>query len=287
MFKTNAICHEFRIICVYHVQTTCKQLSITTLNVISIKNKSISDYLISNNTDILALTERWLGSAVDKVFCQILFKTDTIYSILQDRIKKVDVLPPYINQTLLSNVFRKQRRNSHTLNFLNAVLTQKTINYVIYRSPPAGKYQLKNSTFFKEWSDFLDCTVKIPEEIILTGDFNFHLDYKNNCENRKFEETISDHGLVQHLVGASHIRGNTLDVIICRENCSILARVPSIEDMRICDDKSISSLDHFAVLCELNITKTPKQRKFVCFPKFKEINNEKIREGYKQFTYPN
>ncbi|CAC5420545.1 unnamed protein product [Mytilus coruscus] len=102
--------------------------------------------------------------------------------------------------------------------------------YVIYRPPPSRKNQLKNSTFFEEWSDFLDYIVKIPEEIILNGDLNFHLDNKNNCDTRKFEETISDHGLVQHVVRATHIRGHTLDVILCGENSSILARVPSIED---------------------------------------------------------
>ena len=44
------------------------QLSLTLLNARSVKNKafSISDYLISNETDILALTETWLGSTVDK-----------------------------------------------------------------------------------------------------------------------------------------------------------------------------------------------------------------------------
>ncbi|CAG2185365.1 unnamed protein product [Mytilus edulis] len=127
-----------------------------------------------------------------------------------------------------------------------------------------------------EWSDFLDYIVKIPEEIFLTGDLNFHLDDKHNCDTRKFEQTISDHGLIQHVVGATHIRGHTLDVIICREKSSILARVPSIEDLQICDDKGISSLDHFAVLCELNITKPPKQRKSVIFRKFKEINIKNI-----------
>ncbi|CAC5359323.1 unnamed protein product [Mytilus coruscus] len=55
-----------------------------------------------------------------------------------------------------------------------------------------------------------------------------------------------------------------------------LLKCRSIEDLQICDDKGISSLDHFAVLCELNITKPQKQRKSVSFRKFKEINIENI-----------
>ncbi|CAG2193990.1 unnamed protein product [Mytilus edulis] len=82
--------------------------------------------------------------------------------------------------------------------------------------------------------------------------------------------------LYSTLLALRIIRGHTLDVIICRENSSILARVPSIEGLQICDDKGISSLDHFAILCELNITKPPQQRKSLSFRKFKEINIENI-----------
>ena len=44
------------------------QLSLTLLNARSVKNKalSISDYLTSNETDILAHNKTWLGSTIDK-----------------------------------------------------------------------------------------------------------------------------------------------------------------------------------------------------------------------------
>jgi hypothetical protein len=35
---------------------------------------------------------------------------------------------------------------------------------------------LKNTTFFEEWSEFLDRLVVIPDELLITGDLNFHLD---------------------------------------------------------------------------------------------------------------
>ncbi|KAK6167120.1 hypothetical protein SNE40_021219 [Patella caerulea] len=94
----------------------------------------------------------------------------------------------------------------------------------------------------------------ISDDIILTGDLNFHLDDKFDCDARKFTETLTDHGLVQHVVGATHVRGHTLDVIITREDSSILIGVPSVE-----------------VHCNLNINKPPKKRESVKFRKFKEI----------------
>jgi hypothetical protein len=35
----------------------------------------------------------------------------------------------------------------------------------------------------------------IPEEIIITGDLNFHLDNKSDCDERKFIEMLNDRGL--------------------------------------------------------------------------------------------
>ena len=89
----------------------------------------------------------------------------------------------------------------------------------------------------------------IPEEIIITGDLNFHLDNKSDCDGRKFIEMLNDCGLVPHVIDTTHISGHILNVIISRYNSPILIGTPSIEDSHICDDKGVASLDHLAVLC--------------------------------------
>ncbi|CAG2217672.1 unnamed protein product [Mytilus edulis] len=111
----------------------------------------------------------------------------------------------------------------------------------------------------------------ISDDIILTGDLNFHLDDKFDCDARKFTETLSDRGLVQHVVGATHVRGHTLDVIITREDSSIVIGIPSIEELHLCNDKGVPSLDHFAVHCSLNVNKPPKKRESMKFRKLEEI----------------
>jgi hypothetical protein len=64
---------------------------------------------------------------------------------------------------------------------------------------------LFNTTFFEEWSEFLDHLVVIPDELLITGYLNFHLDNVNLSDTRKFDETLSDHGLVQHVQGATTV----------------------------------------------------------------------------------
>jgi hypothetical protein len=52
----------------------------------------------------------------------------------------------------------------------------------------------------------------------------------NLSDTRKFDETLSDHGLVQHVQGATHNKGHTLDVVITRENSTIMQTTPSVRD---------------------------------------------------------
>ena len=51
-----------------HVHSEENKLSFTLLNPRSVKNKtlSINDFILDNNIDLLALTETWLGTNIDK-----------------------------------------------------------------------------------------------------------------------------------------------------------------------------------------------------------------------------
>ena len=52
--------------------------------------------------------------------------------------------------------------------------------YVIYRQPPSKSNNIKTSTFFAEWSEFLDQITVRNDDIVITGNLNFHLDNPSN-----------------------------------------------------------------------------------------------------------
>ena len=54
-------------------------------------------------------------------------------------------------------------------------------------------------------------------DVIITGDLNFHLDNVNDADAVRFNGTLEALGLVQHLVGPTHKKGHSLDVLITRE----------------------------------------------------------------------
>ena len=72
---------------------------------------------------------------------------------------------------------------------------------VVYRPPTSKTNKFKLSTLFEEWNIFLDRLPVSQDELMITGDLNFHLDNKDLTDTRKFFETLSDHGLVQHIRG--------------------------------------------------------------------------------------
>lgn len=79
----------------------------------------------------------------------------------------------------------------------------------IYRPPPSKVNTFGNSVFFEEWSQFLDHGVTIPEELVMTGDLNFHLDDVTDCDAQKFLDTLEDvqhhMSLVKHTSVVTHL----------------------------------------------------------------------------------
>ena len=92
-----------------------------------------------------------------------------------------------------------------------------------------------------------------------------------DTEAYKFLESLEEHGLSQHVIGKTHVHGHTLDVLITRENSSILSETLSIQDPHLSDNKGKPSGDHLAIFSRLKISKLPKQRKTVTFRKYRNI----------------
>ena len=126
---------------------------------------------------------------------------------------------------------------------------------VVYRPPPSCKNGLRYEDFAVEWASYIEQFVEVQEELIIVGDFNIHVDSSNN-ESQSFLDILNANGLIQHVKSSTHQKGHILDLVITREHSNLLKRPPVVSG--VSDLKSSSSLDHFAVLCYLNVNR-PKQ----------------------------
>ena len=96
-------------------------------------------------------------------------------------------------------------------------LSKHTTDFVlhlqdIYR-PPGGA---SVGVFLKEFSSLLQETVICPEELLIYGDFNFHMDDKADWDATRFGELLDLFNLKQHVCVSTHKRGHILDLVISR-----------------------------------------------------------------------
>ena len=142
---------------------------------------------------------------------------------------------------------------------------------IVYRPPPTTRNGFKNSVFFDEWSLYLDRLAIINNDIIITGDLNFHLDNVNDTDAGRFNGTLEAHGLVQHVVGPTHKKGHTLDVVITRDISSLLIGMPTVSEPYLGYTKGNPSGDHLAACFRINLTKPDSVGQPVTFRKLRDI----------------
>ena len=116
----------------------------------------------------------------------------------------------------------------------------KTVNFLIlYRPPPNRKNGLFTTGFLNEFSALLDHFFTVSDEILITGDFNLHMDSTNDVHARQLSELLQRHSLLQRVLHATHQDGHILDLVVSRDNNFVT--YTSVQDL-------IS--DNHAVHCE-------------------------------------
>ena len=115
--------------------------------------------------------------------------------------------------------------------------------------------------------------VTCTEPLILTGDFNFHVDSSENFEASKFLDIINNFGLDQIVTDETHQSGHTLDLIITRQGDNIVKGRP--------ETKHFIS-DHGFVHCPLGFPKPEHLGKWITFRPYKQIDIQKFVHDIKQ-----
>lgn len=123
---------------------------------------------------------------------------------------------------------------------------------VEYRPP-----SLSVSWFIEEFTQHLGTLVVTSEKLLITGDFNIHVDSLNNLDTRRFLNSLDEFGYKQHVVDATHNKGHILD-LLTRESNTILMSKPVVKDPLLCDLRGNVSGDHKVICSVLNVSKPEK-----------------------------
>ena len=134
---------------------------------------------------------------------------------------------------------------------------------IVYRLQYSPNHPVTTGVFFDEFSDYLESIILSSEPLLITGDFNIHVNVVGDPHKLKLLELLETMGLQQHVITPTHESGNTLDLIITRQCEDLVKETPQ-------SDYHIS--DHWSVICRLNLDKPRITKKTVTFRRIKDID---------------
>ena len=92
------------------------------------------------------------------------------------------------------------------------------------------------ASFFSELSQLLDHLATLSVPLLVTGDFNFHIERRDDPHMSKLLDLLTCYGLQCQVNSATHDLGGTLDVIFSRADLpstSITVSDPGLSDHRL------------------------------------------------------
>jgi hypothetical protein len=214
----------------------------------SIRNKTacFTDYICSKNVDLFALTETWLTGADAAIKAEC---TPDGYKMLgesrSDR-KGGGTALVYRSNISAQKIGVDARNSFEVSEFVLVGSSWRMRLAVIYKPPYSSTHRVTSAAFLSEFTDYLESFVMCTEPIIITGDFNFHVDNANDPSAAAFMDLLDSMDLVQHVCSSTQVSGHTLDLIITRKMDTIITSPPI-------NDTFLS--DHSTVLCDLNLTR--------------------------------
>ena len=215
--------------------------------------------LKDNEIAICGITETWLKSADKTKFAEI---HDMGYDIISSPRKGRGGGVAFIFDPNLMSPIRNDVKKYSSFEVLECVLKSENELLrlsIVYRSTQGKNYgETKVSKFMEEFDGYLDALVGKTGSPIVFGDFNFHVEDRNNSNARNFIELCKSKGFIQHLTDPTHISGGTLDLMFTLGNVS--DSLP-ISNVRVEANTGTLS-DHFLVSLQTKFSYSKKTRNY-------------------------
>ena len=232
----------------------------------------IFDYICDHTPAIVTLTEHWLtdrDSSVRAELCPNGYKildhtrsdrrgggTGIIYHESLD-VKEIDAGVSLRNSYEFSEWIVKSGGYSIRI-------------AIFYRPPYSERHPVTTNVFVTELPDYLESLLLCKERLLITGDFNIHVDDCSNPDTQKFLDLLDSFDLQQHVKQPTHRDGHTLDLSITRKSETLVEDEPTV-------DLFIS--DHATVLTRLRLSRPGLSLKTTTYRKIKSINLESFHSA--------
>ena len=115
--------------------------------------------------------------------------------------------------------------------------------------------------------------------MILVGDLNIHLGNPSSYYTSQFNQTFAATGFQQHIHDPTHHHGHTLDILISKDDSSIVNNAAVI-DIGLCDNDGFVR-DHYAIRLSVNRTVKQPHYETISYRNYKNIDVETFKQALK------
>ncbi|XP_048587372.1 uncharacterized protein LOC125570182 [Nematostella vectensis] len=251
------------------------------------KAASICDLVISKRIDVLALVETWL-TAENNSKSTVVEETSTrlpvpncsdptvadVINTLRDfdfihlpRAGRGGGIGFFLRKALnvkpnTSTVFKALEY----VDLSNTASSSSMRLVTVYRPPPSKVNKLTTRMFFDDFSVLLEHLAMDPGKLIITGDFNFHIEDPGDADAVRLLDMLDAAGFEQKVVGPTHRKGHTLDLVVVRDgDLSVRKRLEIVAF-----PNSVS--DHSAIICDVDMPKPCASKKILHRRPLRKIN---------------
>jgi hypothetical protein len=248
------------------------------LNTRSINKKELilKDFTVENDIEIFAVTKTWLRHDNTFSVAEVCPKGCYFYHIPRKNSRGGGV------GVLLKKSIRiktQSQRKLISFEYIDVTMecsNSRTRMVIIYRPPSSKTNQLTNSQFFDEFCNLMEQLIILPGNLLIAGDFNYHVDNSTNPDTIKFNKILESFNLQQHVNGPTHKKGHTLDLIITRIGDRLVTNIEIHDPM---------FSDHSAVSCTLQLEKPPLERAEIQYRKLRNINMDSFNEDLRKSNF--
>ena len=199
-------------------------LRFCTINTQSLNNKAaeFTDFICDYKPDVVAITETWfhVNESAARVMC-----TPAGYNLLDHpRAGRRGGGTGIMFRENLS-VCQYTAGEFQSFEYSEWKITSGTqrIHLIIIHRPPYSEaHPTTTSVFLAEFSQYLESAVLCTDQLLISGDFNIHVDVTDDIDASRFRGLLDSIGLDQHVKVSTHISGHTLDLIITRNSDQLL-----------------------------------------------------------------
>ena len=128
---------------------------------------------------------------------------------------------------------------------------------------------IASNTFLDEFTEFLEMLSTGTENVVLSGDINFHLETDEHYA-ACLKQIFVMFNLVQYVDFPTHKLGHTLDLVLARYDS------PNTCDLT---PNNVQLSDHFMVNFNVEVTSSKHVIKTVMYRDLKSVNNENVSRG--------